>query len=355
MIENLRLRAAQNLGPLLAFGLFVVLYSFYSFLHPKGFTVDLFVQNSNEALSLVLLGMAQTLPVLLAGIDLSVGPLMTLVDSIASEVVSGTGPQIILGILICVACGLVGGAINGIIVVYGRLQPIVVTLATGAVFSGIALFIRPTPGGEVDGDLSWVATNALSELPNTYGWWNGNPPAWFNAIGGIPMPIVILVAVVVFIWLPFKNTETGRAVYAVGSNEAAAYMSGVKVNRAKLAAYTVGGLFAGLAGLYFAVQTGSGNADPIQAGTYTLNSIAAVVIGGTSMLGGSGGAIATIFGVFVLRSITFCFRVVDSDSVIGFLSNPLLQPMFEGIILLLAVCIGAARVFRVKNRLNLFQ
>ncbi len=353
-MNDLRLRLSQNTGLLLAFGLFLILYIFYSSLHPRGFTVDLFVQNSNEALTLILLGIAQTLPVLLGGIDLSVGPLMTLVNAIASEVVSGSPGEIASGMLLCVAIGALGGLVNGIIVVYGRLQPIVVTLASGAVFSGLALFIRPTPGGQVDGDLSWVATNSLAEMPATYGWWDGDPPGWFDAISGIPVPILILLAAIVLIWLPFRNSETGRAVYAVGSNEAAAYMSGVKVDRAKLAAYVMGGLFAGLAGLYFAIQTGSGNADPIQAATYTLNSIAAVVIGGTSMLGGSGGAIGTIFGVAVLRSITFCFRVIDAESPVGFLSNPLLQPMFEGLILLLAVSLGAARVFRMKNRLNMF-
>ena len=352
-MNNLRLRLSQNTGVVLAFGLFLILYVFYSSLHPRGFTTDLFVQNSNEALTLILLGMAQTLPVLLGGIDLSVGPLMTLVNSIASELVSGSPAEIVFGMVACVALGALGGLINGIVVVYGRLQPIVVTLASGAVFSGLALFIRPTPGGTVDADLNWVATNAVAELPATYGWWD-EMPGWFYLISGIPMPIVILVAVVVLIWIPFRKSETGRAVYAVGSNEAAAYMSGVKVGRAKLAAYTLGGLFAGLAGLYFAIQTGSGNADPIQAATYTLNSIAAVVIGGTSMLGGSGGVIGTIFGVAVLRSITFCFRVIDEASPVGFLSNPLLQPMFEGLILLLAVSLGAARVFRMKNRLNQF-
>ncbi len=354
-MKNLRLRLSQNVGAMLALGLFLILYIFYSILHPRGFTVDLFVQNSNEALTLMLLGMGQTLPVLLGGIDLSVGSLMTLVDSLASEVVRGSAAEIMFGIALCIATGLVGGLVNGLIVVYGRLQPIVVTLATGAVFSGIALFIRPTPGGEVDGDLGWVATNALSELPSTYGWWHGHPPAWFGLIANIPMPIVILVAVVVLLWLPYRNSELGRSAYAVGSNEAAAYMSGVRINRAKLAAYVMGGLFSGLAGLYFAVQTGSGNADPIQAGTYTLNSIAAVVIGGTSMLGGSGGAIGSIFGVAVLRSITFCFRVVDSNSPFGFLANPLLQPMFEGVILLISVSLGAAGIFRMKNRLNMYR
>jgi ribose transport system permease protein len=354
-MKTFRLFVANNGGALIAFFLFLALYVFYSSLHPKGFTVDLYVQNSNEALALMLLGMGQTLPVLLGGIDLSVGSLMTLVDSLASVVVNGSPAQIALGMALCVATGLLGGLLNGLIVVYGRLQPIVVTLATGAIYSGVALFIRPTPGGEVNGDLGWIATNALSELPGTAGWWHGSPPAWFNLIAKVPMPVVILVFIVVVFWLPYRNSELGRSAYAVGSNESAAYMSGVRVNRAKLGAYVMGGLFSGLAGLYFAVQTGSGNADPIQAGTYTLNSIAAVVIGGTSMLGGSGGVIGTIFGVAVLRAITFCFRVVDTNSPIGFVSNPLLQPMFEGVILLIAVSLGAAKIMRMKNRLDMYR
>jgi ribose transport system permease protein len=354
-MKRLRLLVSRNSGAWIAFGLFLALYVFYSAQHPKGFTSDLYVQNSNESLALILLSMAQTLPVLLGGIDLSVGSLMTLADSLASQVVNGSPAHIALGMALCVLTGLAGGFLNGLIVVYGRLQPIVVTLATGAIFSGVALFIRPTPGGEVNGDLGWVATNALSELPATLGWWNGSPPAWFNLIAGIPMPIVILVFVVVVFWLPYRNSEIGRAAYAVGSNESAAYMSGVRVRRAKLGAYVMGGLFSGLAGLYFAVQTGSGNADPIQAGTYTLNSIAAVVIGGTSMLGGAGGVIGSIFGAGVLRAITFCFRVVDANSVIGFVANPLLQPMFEGVILLVAVSLGAAKIMRMKNRLDMYR
>ncbi|MEQ8696285.1 MAG: ABC transporter permease [Bauldia litoralis] len=352
-MNNLKMRLSHNTGALIAFTLFIILYVFYSSLHPRGFTSDLFVQNSNEAMALILVAMAQTLVVILGGIDLSVGSLMTMVNAVASEVVIGSGWEIFFGIVFCMIVGLCGGLLNGVIIVYGRLQPIVVTLATGAVFTGIALLIRPRPGGEVDGDLSWVATSALSELPATYGWWT-DPPGWFSLIAGIPMPLVILAVIVCGIWIPYRSSEIGRGTYAIGSNEAAAYMSGVRINRSKLAAYALSGLFAGLAGLYFAVQTGSGNADPIQAGTYTLNSIAAVVIGGASLMGGTGGVIGTIFGVMVLRSITFCFRVVDTDSVVGFLANPLLQPMFEGLILVIAVTLGAARAFSVKNRLNMF-
>ncbi len=344
----------HNVGLSLALALFAGLYVLYNALHPRGFSIDLLVQNANESLTLVLVAMAQTVPVLLGSIDLSVGPLMTLVDCIGSHVLAGSPGEIALGMLLCLAAGALGGFVNGCLVVYGRIQSIVATLATGAVFVGLALLLRPTPGGTVDGDLSWVTTNALTEMAGTYGWFPDGAPAWFAPLALIPVPIVIAAAIVLLVWVPFRSTVTGRGCYAVGSSESAAYLSGVPVDRAKLAAFTLGGLFAGFAGLYFALQTGSGNADPQQAGQYTLNSIAAVVIGGTSLFGGSGGAIGSLVGVLVLRSISFFFRVVDTNSPLGFLANPLLQPMFEGIILLLAVCLGAARVFQVKNRLQLF-
>ena len=114
--------------------------------------------------------------------------------------------------------------------------------------------------------------------------------------------------------MPFARSVTGRTVYAIGSGEGAAYMSGLNINRAKIAAFTLGGFFAGLGGLYLALQTSSGNADIPQAGAYTLNSIAAVVIGGTSLLGGVGSAIGSIFGALVLRTISFNFRIFEIRS-----------------------------------------
>ncbi len=349
------IRIRQNVPLLSAAALFAVLYLFYNAMHPKGFSTDLFVQNANESIVLMLVGLAQTLPVLLGAIDLSVGALMTLADCVASELVSGPPAQIALGMLLTLGVGLVGGLLNGLLVVYARIQAIVVTLATAAIYIGIALFIRPTPGGNVDGDLSWVATNGLGELDGTYHLFRDGQPWWFHAVAGVPVPFVVLLLIVLLIWLPFRNSVTGRGCYAVGSAEGAAFMSGLNVNRCKLAAFALGGLFSGFAGLYFAVQTASGNADATQAAGYTLNSIAAVVIGGTSLFGGAGGVIGTIFGVGVLRAIAFCFRVFDANSPFGMLANPLLQPFFEGVILLLAVSLGAARVFRVRNRLSLFS
>ena len=355
-MSGLRLRLSQNLGLLLAICLFVALYALYSVLHPRGGSVDVLVQNANESFALILVSMAQTVPVLTGGLDLSVGPQMTLANCLASTVVSGSPIQIFLGILFCVATGLLVGFINGCIVVFGRIQPIIATLATGAIYTGLSLFLRPTPGGTVDPDLSWVATNALAEMDTTYGWFPSGAPSWFaNGIGRLPVPIILILTIALFVWLPFRGTLTGRGCYAVGSAEGAAYMSGVPVGRSKLAAYVLAGFFATCGGIYLALQTGSGNADIAQAGAYTLNSIAAVVIGGTSLFGGSGGAIGSIFGALVLRAMSFCFRVFDSEGPLGALANPLLQPIFEGLILLLAVSLGAARVFRAKNRLDVFS
>jgi ribose transport system permease protein len=347
-------RLSRQGGLLLAIGLFVLFYGLYTFEHPRGGSADLIVQNANETFTLALVAMAQTVPVLLGGLDLSVGPLMTMVNCLASHLLTGNGWDLALGILLCLGAGLLAGFINGALVVYGRIQPIIATLATGAVLIGIALFLRPTPGGAVDENLSWAATNTLFDVADTYGWWGGDAPGWFKAIQVIPVPVILVVLVVLLVWLPFKNSVTGRGCYAIGSSEQAAYMSGVAIDRSKLAAFTLAGFFAAVAGVYLALQTGSGNADTPMAGAYTLNSIAAVVIGGTSLFGGSGGAVASIVGVMVLRAISFCFRVVPEDSPLGFLANPLLQPLFEGVILLGAVSLGAARVFTVKNRLQLF-
>ncbi len=346
-MSDLRIRLSQNAPLLTAVVVFALFYVFYNMNHPRGFSTAVLIQNSNEVFTLAMVAMAQTLPVLLGGLDLSVGAIMTLVNTIASHLLNGGPLQIIFGFIVCLAAGAACGFVNGCVVVYGRIQPIIATLATGAIFMGIALFLRPTPGGDVDGDLSWTATNDLYEIAATYGFAQDGDAAWFQPIAWIPVPLLLLILVAVCIWLPFARSVTGRTVYAVGSGEGAAFMSGLAIDRAKIAAFTLGGLFAGIGGLYLALQTSSGNADIPQAGAYTLNSIAAVVIGGTSLLGGVGSAIGSIFGALILRTISFNFRIFEID--------PLMQPLFEGVVLLAAVSLGALRVLRVKNSLELFR
>jgi ribose transport system permease protein len=126
----------------------------------------------------------------------------------------------------------------------------------------------------------------------------------------------------------------------------AAFMSGVPIRRAKFVAYTLSGLLSGLGGLYLTFTTASGEASLANGNTYTLNSIAAVVLGGVSLFGGSGSAIGAIFGALAFRAI--------GDLLFDFDIEPLWQSLFQGIVLLVSVCIGAAQLVRVRNRLDLF-
>ncbi|MEO9901504.1 ABC transporter permease [Nisaea sp.] len=336
----------QNRAFLGALAMLTVLYLTYNVMHPRGFSSAILIQNTNESVAIIFVAMAQTLPVLMGGLDLSVGAVMTLTNVIASELMHGSPLQMVVGGLLTLASGAAFGLLNGVIVVYGRLQPIIVTLATGAVAMGLALFIRPKPGGNVDDDLSWAFTNALWDLVDTYRFFDPDV-AWFQPIAWIPVPLILVIVIAFGVWLPFRRTVTGRTVYAIGSSEGAAFMSGLPIDRAKLVAFTLGGFFAACGGLYLTIQTSSGNADISQAGAYTLNSIAAVVLGGTSLLGGVGGAIASLVGALILRVISFYFRILSID--------PLLQPLIQGLVLLVAVSLGAFRTLRVKNRLELFR
>ncbi|WP_437742492.1 ABC transporter permease [Sorangium sp. So ce1504] len=351
-MNDWKLRLRQNQGLLVAVGLCIVFYGLYSLSHPKGFSAPLLGQNANESFVLVAAAMAQTIPVLTGGLDLSVGAVITLVNCVASHVLAGSALTMFLGILLCLAVGMAAGLLNGCLVVYGRLQPIIATLASGTIFLGVALFLRPTPGGQVDGDLAFAATFDLNELLQVAG--AAPLEGALGFVGKIPSP-AIWMALLALLWTYYRRTRYGLGAYAVGASQEAAYMSGVRIKRVKLAAYTLSGFFASVGGLYLALQTTSGNADIPQAGSYTLNSIASVVIGGTSLYGGIGGAIGSLFGALVLRSVAFNFRVFDEGSALGLLANPLYQPLFEGLILLAAVCLGALWVIRVKNRLQIFR
>ena len=226
----------------------------------------------------------------------------------------------------CSSSAALCGAINGLIVIYGRLQPIVTTIATGAVYYGAALALRPVPGGDIDSTLADALTG---QLP-----------------GGVPASLALLLALVVIVWLPFRRSAIGRAAYAVGSSEVAAYMSGVPIRRAKFVAYTLSGLLASIAGLFLTCVTYSGEASAANGSTYTLYSIAAVVLGGVSLFGGSGSAIGAIFGALMFRTI--------GDLLFVFNVEPLWQPLFQGIVLVAAVCLGSVRLLRIRNRLDLY-
>ncbi len=327
-MSDWRYRLAEQRGTLLAAAIFLVMFVIYVGNHPAGFTANVVQTAANKGVLLALLAMAQTAVVLTAGIDLSVGMMFILTNCLGSYIITGSTPTAMLGAVGVLLAGLACGALNGAIVIYGRLQPIVTTIATGSIYYGLALWLRPQPGNS-DGFNADIADFMTGRLP-----------------GGIPASVVALLLVVMVIWLPFRRSAIGRAVYATGSSEVAAYMSGVPIRRAKFVAYCLSGLLSAMGGLFVTFITYSGEASYANGGTYTLFSIAAVVLGGVSLFGGVGSAIGAIFGALAFRTI--------GDLLFVFNLDPLWQPLFQGVVLLVVVCIGAARLFRIRNRLDLF-
>ena len=144
----------EHKGTLLAFAGFVVMFTIYAANHPMGLNANVATTAANKGVLLAIVAMAQTLVVLTSGIDLSVGMVMVLANCLASSIVVGSPLTTALGVIGVLLTGCVCGAINGLIVIYGRLQPIVTTIATGAVYYGIALALRPVPGGDVNAALA---------------------------------------------------------------------------------------------------------------------------------------------------------------------------------------------------------
>ncbi|MCW2954135.1 MAG: inner-rane translocator [Conexibacter sp.] len=270
------------------------------------------------AMSLVLVGLGQTVVILTRGIDLSVGGMMSLTNCLlATRVGSGTG-SLLLWCAIILLVGIAGGAVNGLLIGLTRLQPFVVTLATWSIFNGVALWILPSPGGHVP--------NALISLP--LGDW-----------AGIPRMLWILAAVCV-LWSLLRRTRTGVQVYAFGSDPDAAFLSGVSTLGVTLRVYAFSGLCAALAGIFVATQTASGS--PTVGAPFILNAVAAVVIGGTSLFGGRGGFAGTVAGAFVLTliaEVTFGLGINSNWGVFA-----------QGLLLILAVAVNTGSELVQRRR-----
>jgi ribose transport system permease protein len=188
------------------------------------------------------------------------------------------GVAVVVGVLVL---GLVVGAINGGLVVITKVPDIVVTLAMSFVWAGTALLILSTPGGGAAPWLMAIISGALAS-------------PW------LPKALVLLAVVVGVVWIPLRRSTLGLSMYAVGSSRLAAFRSGVAVGPTKIAAYTLTGFFAALGGLALTATGGVGAPVP---GSYTLQSVAAIVLGGVSLAGGRGGVLGPIIAVIVLALV----------------------------------------------------
>ncbi|MEM6384092.1 MAG: ABC transporter permease [Pseudomonadota bacterium] len=319
MLEYMR----ANRREVVAGAVLIALITYYLATHPSGPNTYVLTIWANQCLILALAAAAQFFAVVVRGIDLSVGAVMALANTLASHLLDGSAASIALGIGAVVLIGAACGLINGLLIVFGRLQAIVVTLASASVFVGLALLLRPTPGGQINYDLADAMT---------------------LDVFGIPTAIIITIVLVICFWMPLRRTGLGLGIYAVGSSEQAAFQSGLNVNLIKILSYTLAGVFAGLAGLYYGFVTTTGDAGI--AASFTLNSIAAAVLGGVLLRGGVGSLVGAFAGAFILKTIA---------SLMFFSGIPsLAQPLFEGLILAAAIAIGGADVLRVRDKLEVF-
>lgn len=279
-------------------------YSLALFLFILGLIVNLILQptliqprvingNLRAWLPIILLSVGQAVVMIGGGLDLSVGTLVSLGNAILVTQITEETTTInnLIFIFVVILVGAAGGLLNGFTTAALGLQPMITTYATSFIFAGLALLVLPQPGGSI---------------PRAYSkFYRSTTPL------GIPLAIFVI-ALVMIAWAVLRKRRYGRFLYAVGGKADAAYYTGVPVTRIRISTYMISGLMAALAAIALTLLTGSG--DPRIGEAMTLESITAVIIGGTSLAGGTGGIFGAILGVGLLGTISNIISFARLDS-----------------------------------------
>lgn len=262
-------------------------------LQPNMFAKDTLNSNMRVFLPIILMAVGQAIVILGGGIDISVGGIVSIVNTVLATRVGleGSPQEMWIFVFISLLIGLLAGAINGFFIAYLRLQPIITTYATSFLYAGFALFILPNPGGGIPGQIAALYRNSTPL----------NLPLAFYVI-----------AIVLLIWLYLSSTRYGKFLFAVGGKAEAAYETAVPVTTVQFGTYVISGLMAALSGVAITMLSGSGNADI--GGPMTLNSITAVVIGGNALSGGIGGVAGPVMGAITLGIIQNIISFANIDT-----------------------------------------
>ncbi|WP_121640553.1 ribose ABC transporter permease [Virgibacillus sp. Bac330] len=304
MVKWNKVSIAQ-LGPLLGLLLITIVLGVMS---ESFFTLNNILNLLRQVSVNALIAFGMTFVILTAGIDLSVGSTLALGSALtAGLLASGMDP--ILAICIGLLIGFLLGAVNGLIIAKGKVAPFIATLATMTIFRGATLVY--TDGKPITG------------LSDSFS---------FEMIGkgyvfGIPFPAIIMVIVFLILFFILHNTVFGRQVYAIGGNEEASKLSGIKADRVKIGVYSLTGMLSVLAGIIITSRLDS--AQPTAGTMYELDAIAAVVIGGTSLSGGKGRIVGTLIGALIIGVIDNGLNLLNVSSFY--------QQIVKGLVILLAV------------------
>jgi ribose transport system permease protein len=261
----------------------------------------------------------QAIVVISGGIDLSMGSVIALTNVVAALLLMNAPELSVPIVLLVLLIGLGIGLVNGVLVVISRVPDIVVTLSMLFVWAGAALLVLGTPGG---GSVDWLRELITGTL----------------GVELLPRALIVLLVVVGLVWIPLRRSRLGLSIYAIGSDQLAAFRSGVNVARTKIVAYGLAGFFASLGGLSLTASTGIGTPIP---GPYLLLSVAAIVLGGVSLAGGRGGLLGPIVGIYILG-------LIRAD--LGFLRvEPAFSTVIQGVIMVAVVMVGAYLTLRRRT------
>jgi ribose transport system permease protein len=272
-------------------------------------------------LPLAFAAMAQSVIVISGGIDLSLGVMVAVINVLAAKLMEnqgfGTALLIAVGLMVV---GVIMGTINGGLIVFTGVPDIVVTLAMSFVWGGVALLILRTPGGGAPSDYQALGTGTFLS-------------SW------IPAGAVIIAIVLLAVWMPIRWRRPGFAIYAIGSARDRAYLSGVNVSVTRVLAYSIGGFFAAMGGLAATATNGIGT--PYAGNFITLNSVAAVVLGGVSLAGGKGGLVGPV-------AAAFCLILVPSIMVFQGI-DPNYGQVIQGALIVIVVMLGGLILLRERR------
>ncbi len=304
-----QLHAHPALGPLIVLIASAIVFSFINARFYASANISLMLQ---QVAVIATLAVAQTLIILTAGIDLSIGAAMILSQLFMAQVAANNHVPGLLALLIGFVVGLGTGMLNGALVTRFRLPPFIATLGTLSIFTSIGLLYA---GGQ---------TTQASQMPALLNW-TGNAVKIgpYNLINGV----LLMIALYIVVNYVLGQTKWGRHVYAVGDDVDAARLAGVRTNLVLFSVYAVAGLIVAVAAWVSIGYTGA--ASPNNAVNANLESITAVVIGGTSLFGGRGGVIGTLFGALIVVVFTSGLTLANV--------NDLYQPIAEGILVIAAV------------------
>ncbi|WP_409039450.1 ABC transporter permease [Mannheimia haemolytica] len=314
----------------------VLLIIFFSVTNEYFFTSNNIMTVGLQTSTIALIGIGATCVILTGGIDLSTGSVVAL-SGVAAAMIVNAGVPVPLGMILGILVGGICGLINGILVTRMKLPPFIATLGMMMVARGLALYVtNAAPVSGMPESFANLGNGALFKIVEEGA--NGLPKVVF---AGIPYPVIIMIFITVLFTFALSKLKVGRYLYAIGSNEEAARLSGIKTNIVKIYAYVASGLLSGLTGVILASRLVT--AQPNGGVSYELDAIASAVVGGTSLMGGVGTIPGTLIGSFIIGVLR---NGLNMNGVSSFV-----QMIVIGLVIIVAVSLDQLRQSKkpVKN------